>query len=146
MKNAFLIKFMRTLVGLEDELVRTLEAEIPSSMYYKVFGRYDVLQISRFNDLNEAIRGNSDGNILNINAFPCFCWNKEENEFWKKLESSVTPVVMLLKLQDPVFKKEGLNGLKEVAKFLATYGPSKGYALIGMGYYDIIVVAARYSI
>jgi len=139
MQNAFLIKFMRSLVGQEDELIKTLEAEVPASKYYKVFGKYDVLEISRFTDLNEAIRGNSDGRILSINAFPCFCWNNEEDEFWSKLDSSVSPVVALLKLQDPVFKKEGLKGLQKVATYLSTFGSSKGYALIGMGYYELLL-------
>jgi len=139
MENAFLIKFMRTLVGQEGELVKNLEAENPSSMFFKVFGKYDVLEISRFTDLNEAIRGNSDGRILSINAIPCFCWDKKQDEFWGKVKLSVTPVVTLLKLQDPVFRREGLSGLKKVAEFLETFGPSKGFTLIGMGYYELLL-------
>jgi len=139
MENAFLIKFMRTLVGQEGKLVKALEEESTTSLFFKVFGKYDVLEISRFTDLNEAIRGNSDGRILSINAVPCFCWNKKQNEFWTKLNRSLTPVVALLKLQDPVFRYEGLSGLKKVADYLETFGSSKGFTLIGMGYYELVL-------
>lgn len=130
---------MRTFVGHEDNLVSSMEKTTPSSLYFKVFGRYDVLEISKFTDLNETIRGNSDGRILSINTFPCFLWDKKQSEFWKKLDPAISPVVTLLKLQDRVFKDQGLKGLNQIAEHLSTFGTSKGYALIGMGYYEILL-------
>ncbi len=111
----------------------------PKPLHFKMFGRYDVLEISRFSDLNEAIRGNSDGRILSINTFPCFSWDEQQAELWNKLNTASSPVVSLLKLQDKVFKEQGIDGLKQVADYLSTFGPSKGYALIGMGYYEILL-------
>lgn len=139
MDRAFLIKFILSMVGSEEDLVAQLENENPKAVYFKVLGKYDILEISKLNALHEAIRLNSDPRILEINCFPCFCWHGRLQDFWENVASSISPTITLIKLQEPVLRNRGLYGVDGVAKYLCSLNDSL-FALSGMGYYEIILM------
>lgn len=136
--TTFLVKLIRCMVGFEESLVEDLASENSEALHFKVFGRYDILEIARLEDLTEAIRANSNCRILDMNSFPCFCWNEKGEEFWYEIRKSVSLEFSLLKLQECIFHNRGLSGIDKVCNYLSTLA-DKSYALCGMGYYEIVL-------
>lgn len=139
-ESVFQLKMIRSMVGSEDKLVTDLKERNPQAFYFKILGNFDILEIMHLKSLHDAIHVHSDGRILNINSFPCFCPKKCEQQFLEALNISISPLFILLKLQDYIFLNKGLKGLLQVSNQLCSY--VKGvypFALIGMGYYEIML-------
>jgi hypothetical protein len=139
-ESVFQLKSIRSMVGSEDELVADLKEKNPKAFYFKMLGNFDILEIMRIESLHEAIRVHSDGRILNINSFPCFCPKQFEGELLEALKNSISPSLILLKLQDYIFLNRGLKGLLQVSRQLCSCVENVNpFALIGMGYYEIML-------
>jgi hypothetical protein len=137
-KDSYMMKFIRTGVGDEQNLINDLKTKNKSSHYFKIFGKYDVLEITRLDQLHNALRAHADNRIRSISSFPFFCWHNITLDFEKSLKKSVSPAVSLLKLQDIVFQERGLDGIKHVIMELKK--KNRGFhVLVGMGYYEIFV-------
>jgi hypothetical protein len=134
---AFLIRLIRADVGFEEELTARLRAKWPSAVFFKTFGKYDILQVSELRDIHEAVRADTDNLILEINSFPCFCWYREPGEFLEKLRPSIAPTLTFLKLQEPIFQIKGLDGIEEVSQYL--YSRDNLFGLMGTGYHEILL-------
>lgn len=134
----FQLKLIRSAVGKENELVETLQNKNPANLYYKIFGTYDILEVSVLDELEDAIRINSDYRILNINTITAFCFNSQRKTFVNSIKNSVCSSLILIKLQDCIFNKRGIRGISSIAKnfMLPDF---EAYPLIGFGYYEILV-------
>jgi len=136
--NMFQIKLIRTVVGAEENLSEFLKEKYPEALYFKVFGNYDILEISTLNRLHEAIRVDSDARILNITTLPCFSLETEKNKFMTLAKEAICPSLILIKLQDQIFENRGIKALYKVASKFCALG-DQILPLIGMGYYEIIL-------
>ena len=132
------MKFIRTGVGDEEKLVRHLKSKNKKSYHFKMFGKYDVLEITRLDELHHALRSHTDCRIRSINSFPFFCWHNNPKDFETSLSESLSPAISLLKLQDIVFQQIGLDGIQKVIIGLKKKHRSF-HALVGMGFYEILL-------
>ncbi len=115
-----------------------MRAENPRSEYFKILGAHDVLELAKIDNLHEAIRVNSDIRILSIHSFPCFCFNNRAELFSRVIGRAISPSLILIKLQDFIFNRLGLEGLATVANRLCSFGRNV-HPLISMGYYEILI-------
>lgn len=139
-KSAFQVRLIRSKVGSEEYLVHDLNEKNPRSLYFKVLGNFDILEIALLDSLDEATHVHSDERILAINSFPCFCLKTLEQHFANAIATSNVASLILIKLQDHVFLKSGMKGLLEVAKKLHSgVGDHKPFPLINMGYFEIVL-------
>ncbi len=136
-QGTYLINLVRSTVGFEQDLVQQLTLDHPEAFHFKVFGKYDVLEIMKLEDLHEAIRANSDPRVLEMISFPSFCKEPGAKDFWNAVSGSISPCLSLLKLQESVFRHWGLQGIYKICDYLnaSTGNP---HALLGMGYYEIL--------
>lgn len=137
-EDSFIMKFIRTGVGDEEQLVSQLKHHNKKSHHFKIFGKYDVLEITRLDELHHALRSHTDSRIRSINSFPFFCWHNKTNEFEKSLKAAVSPAITLLKIQDVVFQQIGLDAIQKVIMGLQKKHRSF-HVLVGMGFYEILI-------
>ena len=137
--RTILVKFIRSKVGLEDKLVESLSKENPNSVYFKVLGRFDILEVSKINSLRDSLRLYSDQRILEMSSFPCKCWKANVKNFWEKLNDSVAPTITLAKLQEPLFLRRGFQGVQKVSEYLSKGDGVDIFSFSGFGYYEIFL-------
>ncbi|WP_027178877.1 hypothetical protein [Maridesulfovibrio bastinii] len=135
----YLFKFIRTKVGDERELAKDFSEE--SSWSYKSFGNSDLLQISYMNKLSESLIVNTDTRILNTRVLLCFSLDKNLEEVNRACQDSISPAVVLLKLDERFFNDHGLNSLKQISDHLRSLDNNSNRVKIflSIGYYELII-------
>lgn len=136
--NSFLIKLFRSKAGLEKKLTNDLGEENPEAVYFKVLGKFDILEISKLNDLYEACRGNTNIEIMDMMSFPCFCDSEMNEKFWLKISDATVSSLTLVKLHESIFRRRGLSGENIVSDYLKTMD-SELFPLRGIGYHEIFL-------
>ena len=142
--SAYIVKMVRTQVGKEQDLLSRLSKESRESIYFKILGKYDILEFSKLKFIHDANVVNTEPYILGMTTFPCFYWERNHRQFWNQILSSPAPCLVFLKLHEDILNKLGILGLGHVMRFLReskelnTEGTTL-YPLSGLGYYEIIL-------
>lgn len=136
--SAFILKLIRTSVGVEDSIVTESVQKGVNSAFYKVFGKYDILEVSKLVDLHSAFPPINDTRILDLNALPCFSWGSDIEQIWADIEGAIAPAVILLKLDERVFSDFGLKGLIKIVDYLSK-PEKKTWGFFGMGYHELLL-------
>lgn len=138
--TGYLIKLIRAQVGSEKELFRDLKKINKNSLFFKAIGSYDIVEVTPLKSLQQIVLVNCDRRILSINYFPCFCLSSPASLFSKALSTTSLSSLILLKLQDNVFKDRGIDAVLEVAKHIQSKGgPCKVFPFVGLGFYELMV-------
>ena len=136
--NALLFRLIRSAVGHESDLVEFLKSQNKTNCHYKVFGKYDILEVSPLENLHRVLHTSNNDKIRSISSIACFNLLNGTDSVWEKIKPSISPALCLLKLQENVFRSKGLAGIREVAAKFHQLN-DKAIPLIGMGYYEILL-------
>ncbi|MDY0041050.1 MAG: hypothetical protein RBS57_12130 [Desulforhabdus sp.] len=141
----FLIKMIRTQVGKESEVIKTLiEKDGSENLYFKVLGKYDVLEFSNLPVIADANKVITAKEILEITTFPCFYWKPKYQKLWSAIADSAAPTLVFLKVHELVNGLFGLSGLMSLMDQVSAgkvLDPKIGslYPVSGLGHYEVFL-------
>ena len=140
--KTFLVNLMRLQVGQEKPLVKEISNTNSQALFFKVLGKYDILEFKQLSLIEDSNQLNTDPRIVELTTFPCFYWGNDYKTFWAALSNSPAPSLVSLKINEAILKRHGLLGLQKVLTFLASFKSIRNYPLFplsGLGYYEILL-------
>jgi len=142
--SSFRLTALRVVVGQEIELLRTLSNKNKSALYFKILGKYDVLEFASLPSLQSANKVTRAPHILGIASFPCFRWGSSSPNILQQISDVTLPSVIFLKLNQTIIDNIGFEAAARVISFIESNPSLKSkkihcLGLTGLGFYEIIL-------
>ena len=85
------------------------------AVFFKILGEYDLLEIKKINNIEDALRRDSDYRIHNISLFLCYSF-VEKTDFLKLIKTSKSGMLLFIKLKPIIYEKRGITGIIDIVK------------------------------